>query len=79
MLDYKYFLKRVREGLMFSDKTYENGFDARKLPKFSDMVAGGDGAFCRANCLKTSYILVAETGKLSMSLLLMATIKIFFV
>jgi putative transcriptional regulator len=73
MLDYKYFLKRVREGLMFSDKTYENGFDARKLPKFSDMVAGGDGA----NCLKTSYILVAETGKLSMSLSLMATIKIF--
>gem|GEM_PF-7024026 len=58
---------------MFSDKTYENGFDARKLPKFSDMVAGGDGA----NCLKTSYILVAETGKLSMSLSLMATIKIF--
>jgi len=41
MLGYKYFLKRVREGLMFSDKTYENGFDARKLPKFS--VGGGVG------------------------------------
>lgn len=75
MLGYKYFLKRVREGLMFSDKTYENGFDARKLAKFSDMVAGGGGA----NCLKTSYILAAEIGKLSMSLSLMATIKIFFV
>ena len=52
MLGYKYFLKRVREGLMFSDKTYENGFDARKLPKFSDMVAGGDGAFLPCELLK---------------------------
>ena len=45
MLGYKYFLKRVREGIIFSDKTYDNGFDARKLTKFSDMVAGGDRAF----------------------------------
>ena len=79
MLGYKYFLKRVREGLMFSDKTYENGFDERKLPKFSQMVADGEGHFCRANCLKTSYILAVANGKKSMSLLLMATIKIFFV
>ncbi|WP_158004929.1 hypothetical protein, partial [Campylobacter fetus] len=52
MLGYKYFLKRVREGLMFSDKTYENGFDERKLPKFSQMVADGDGAFLPCSLLK---------------------------
>ncbi len=52
MLGYKYFLKRVREGLMFSDKTYENGFDERKLPKFSQMVADGDGVFLPCSLLK---------------------------
>jgi putative transcriptional regulator len=43
MLGYKYFLKLARESLVFSDKTYENGFDERKLPKFSQMVADGEG------------------------------------
>lgn len=52
MLGYKYFLKRVREGLMFSDKTYKNGFDERKLPNFSQMAADGDGAFLPCSLLK---------------------------
>lgn len=45
MLGYKYFLKRIREGLMFSNQALENGFDEKKLPRFSEMVAQGNGAF----------------------------------
>lgn len=52
MLGYKYFLMRVRDGLSFSDTTLCNGFDEKKLPKFSDMVANGDGAFLPCKLLK---------------------------
>ena len=45
MLVYKYFLKRIREGLTFSNQALENGFDEKKLPRFSEMVRQGDGAF----------------------------------
>lgn len=52
MLGYKYFLKLVRDGLMFSNETYANGFNEKNLPKFSQMVENGDGAFLPCTLLK---------------------------